>query len=204
MTHVTILDYGGNIRSVERACQAAGMRATVSDDHAIVASAERLILPGVGHAGDVMRRLESTGLAEAVRMVVQRGAPVLGICVGAQLLLDRSEEGDTTCFGFIEGTARKMPQLHVAWAPCMVVRHHVALNRSADVYFTHGYSLAPDNPQDRIAESAHGGEPFCCAIGKGNVVGVLWHPEKSGAAGVEVLRRFGEWQPPLATLRGER
>ena len=204
MAPVTILDYGGNIRSVERACQAAGMRASVSSDPAIVACAERIILPGVGHAGDVMRRLESTGLAEAVRMVVRRGAPVLGICVGAQLLLDRSEEGDTTCFGFIEGTARKMPQLHVAWAPCMVVRHHVVLNRSADVYFTHGYDLHPEQPMARVAESAHGAVPFCCAIGRDNVLGLLFHPEKSGAAGVEVLRRFGEWQPPLAKLRGER
>lgn len=200
---ITIVDYNaGNLRSVKRACDAVGIDAVFTQDAERVAKAQRLIFPGVGHAKTAMDTLVRTGLAEAVRHVVDSGAPVLGICVGAQLVLESSEEGPTRGLGFLPGHTRRLrptdPQLkipHMGWNNVRVEQPHpllAHLQPDDELYFVHSYYLDPDNPSDVYATTVHGFR-FCCALGRANLFATQFHPEKSGKVGLELLARFARW-----------
>ncbi|HET8933556.1 MAG TPA: imidazole glycerol phosphate synthase subunit HisH [Polyangiales bacterium] len=200
---ITIVDYNaGNLRSVKRACDAVGIEAVFTQDAERVARAERLIFPGVGHAKTAMDTLVSTGLGEAVRQVVERGAPVLGICVGAQLVLESSEEGPTPGLGFLPGHTRLLriedPRLkipHMGWNNVRVERPHpllAHLQPHDELYFVHSYYLDPADPADVYVTTEHGAR-FCCALGKDNLFATQFHPEKSGKVGLELLARFARW-----------
>jgi glutamine amidotransferase len=200
---ITIVDYNaGNLRSVKRACDAVGIEAVFTQDAERVAKADRVIFPGVGHARTAMQTLEHTGLAAAVRHAIGRGVPVLGICVGAQLLLDGSEEGPTHGLGVLPGQTRllriddrrlKIP--HMGWNEVHVEQQHpllAHLREHDELYFVHSYYLDPSAIAHVYATTDHG-RRFCCALGKDNVFATQFHPEKSGPVGLELLARFARW-----------
>jgi glutamine amidotransferase len=202
-TVIIIVDYNaGNLRSVKRACDAVGIDSVFTNDPDRVAKADRLIFPGVGHAKTAMDTLQQTGLAEAVRHVVKRGVPVLGICVGAQLVLDSSDEGPVNGLGFLRGRTRlfqledkrlKIP--HIGWNNVRVERPHPLLAHlpaDAELYFVHSYFLDPADSRDVYSTTDYGVR-FCSALGRDNLFATQFHPEKSGPLGLGVLAAFAKW-----------
>ena len=200
---ITIVDYNaGNIRSVQRACNEVGIKSQITQDPEQVLKAERVIFPGVGAAASAMETLISTGLDEAFRETVKKGTPTLGICIGAQIILNRSEESDTQCLGIISGTTVKFklsdPALkipHMGWNEVQVVQSHPLLEgiqNGDEFYFVHSYFPQPDNEKNVFAVSDYE-KPFCCALGQDNLFAAQFHPEKSGRFGLDMLRRFSTW-----------
>jgi glutamine amidotransferase len=201
---ITIVDYnGGNLRSVKRACDAVGIEAVFTQDPDRVARAERVIFPGVGHAKTAMDTIDRTGLGAAVKHVFERGVPLLGICVGAQLLLDGSDEGPTHGLGFLPGQTRLLevddPRLkipHIGWNAVQIERPHpllAHLQPNDELYFVHSYYLDPADPKHCYATTEHG-RRFCCAIGRDNLFATQFHPEKSARLGLELLASFARWE----------
>lgn len=199
---VTVIDYkASNLTSVLKALRHLGAEPVVTDaDAALVASAERIVLPGVGHFA-ATKRLDETGLTPAIRAAIARGVPFLGICVGMQWLYDGSTEAPDQpglghfpeqCTRFPEGS-EKVP--HVGWNS-LKVRNGSRLLAGVEpgeyVYFTHSYKgpVTTDT-----AATTHYIEPFAAAVERGNVFGVQFHPEKSGATGLKILRNFLEVAP---------
>ena len=211
MQSVALIDYGsGNLRSAEKALvRAAGGRAdiVVTNDPAIVASADRIVLPGVGAFAACMAALsERDGVIEAMNHAVHdRGVPFLGICVGLQLMASRGLEfGVTPGLGWIDGDVRKIevadPHLkipHMGWNNLLDVTDLPVLSglrAGAPVYFTHSYAMFPSDDADVAAWVDHGGR-FPAAVARGNLAGVQFHPEKSQSAGLKLLSDFLEWRP---------
>jgi glutamine amidotransferase len=201
---LALIDYGaGNLRSVENALRAAGCDdLIVTADAAVVARADRIVLPGVGAFGACARALRAVdGMVEAMGAAVAgRGVPFLGICVGMQLLADRGEEyGTHAGLGWIPGTVAAMRPTatakipHMGWNDVAATRDH-ALLLPGEAYFLHGYRFAVDDPADLLATTDHDG-PVTAAVGRGTVIGVQFHPEKSQAYGLAFLSRFLEWRP---------
>lgn len=200
---LTIVDYdGGNLRSVQRACAAIGLASEFTQDPARVANAEKIIFPGVGHAKTAMDTLVRTGLREAILEAFARGVPILGICVGAQLVLEASDEGPTPGLGLLRGRTRRFqfddPALkipHMGWNEVDPVRPHPLLDglaRGDAAYFVHSYYPDPADRADVFATSDYGA-PFCCALGRDNLFATQFHPEKSGPVGLALLERFARW-----------
>jgi glutamine amidotransferase len=210
MSSVVLIDYGsGNLPSARKALAVAAgdpSRVTVSDDPAVVARAERIVLPGVGAFAACMGALqERPGLVEAMNEAVrQRGAPFLGVCVGMQLLATRGLEfGVTQGLDWIGGEVRllqpadpsfKVP--HMGWNGLGASGHPLlsGLTDQPHMYFTHSYAFYPDDPSAVAANVDHGG-PFAAVVAKGNVAGVQFHPEKSQANGLKLLTNFMDWTP---------
>jgi glutamine amidotransferase len=208
---VALIDYGsGNLRSAEKALvKAADGRARIvaTADPQIVATADRVVLPGVGAFKACMEALAARdGLIEAMTEAAQtRGAPFLGVCVGMQLLASRGLEfGVTEGLGWIEGEVRKLDSAdpaakvpHMGWNNLVGVSDQpvvAPLAAGAPVYFTHSFAFFPEDEADVSAYVDHGGR-FPAAVARGNVAGVQFHPEKSQAAGLSLLARFLEWRP---------
>ena len=204
---IAIVDYNaGNLRSVKRACDAVGIPAQLTDDPTQVVGAERVIFPGVGHAASAMDTLRATGLDQALRTALAQGTPVLGICVGCQIILDRSEEGDTPGLGLIPGQTvrfqladRSLKIPHIGWNEVVVEQAHPLLRGVGvgdEFYFVHSYYPAPTHTEHIFASSEHGGR-FCCAVGDRNLFATQFHPEKSGRLGLALLERFSRWDGTL-------
>jgi glutamine amidotransferase len=200
---VTIIDYdAGNLTSVKRALDHLAVASTITADPAHVRSAERLIFPGVGQARAAMDVLRARGLDGALREAYARGTPILGICIGCQIVLTHSEEDDTPCLGLVEGEcvrfrpgdpALKVP--HMGWNAVTVTRPHPVLNGvqpGDEFYFVHSYYPRPREPQCICAVAEHG-VTFPAAIGRRNLFAAQFHLEKSGPVGLNVLRNFAEW-----------
>lgn len=200
---ITIIDYNaGNLTSVRRALEYLGLPCRVSAATDQVLAAERVIFPGVGHAAAAMQVLRQRGLDEALKTVYARGTPVLGICLGSQVVLAHSAEGDTACLGLIAGScprfalrdpALKIP--HMGWNAVQVTRPHFILKdlRPGDeFYFVHSYYPQPADIQHVFATAEYE-HTFPAAIGCRNLFAVQFHPEKSGAAGLNLLRNFAAW-----------
>jgi len=201
---ISILDYGaGNLRSVQRACQAIGEPQCVVRDVDGLRRAERIIFPGIGAAASAMENLAALGVSEALLECVRQGIPTLGICIGAQVALDRSEEGETPGLGLLPGVTRRFefddPTLkvpHIGWNEVRVTRAHPLLEGvqpGAEFYFVHSYYLDPESAEHRYAVSEYGGD-FTVAIGQGSFFATQFHPEKSGRLGLDLLKRFGRWE----------
>lgn len=183
----------GNTQSLLFALDRLGTRARLTADPAILADADRLFLPGVGHAGFVMRRVAELGLVDLLRAYSR---PLLGICLGLQLLMDRTAEGDTPCLGRIPGDvapiapAPDRPVPHMGWNVLHRRADHPLIEGVRDgdhVYFVHGYA-APVSPTT-LAHVDYGG-PLTAIAAHGNAMGCQFHPERSGAVGARILENF--------------
>jgi len=205
---ITIVDYNaGNPTSVKRALASVGVDSVITPSADAVRAAERIIFPGVGHATSTMAVLVERGLDRALGDAFAAGTPILGICVGAQLSLGHSEEGDTTCLGLVPGNVRRFPVLprelkvpHMGWNRVQVKRAHPLLEglpEENELYFVHSYYLEPMNPEHVLATSEHGIE-FVSAFATGNFAAMQFHPEKSGPLGIGILQRFASWVPAPA------
>jgi len=191
---VVLVDAGGtNIGSVRYALQRLGTDAALTSDPETIRAASHVILPGVGAAGPGMRRLRDAGLVDVLRGLTQ---PVLGVCLGMQLLCERSEEGDTECLGVIPAPVRHFavaPGLrvpHMGWNALRVAATHplvVDLRDGDSAYFVHSYAV-PTGAYT-IAESDHGGT-FAAIVANGNFMGMQFHPERSADVGARLLRNF--------------
>ncbi|HYC98994.1 imidazole glycerol phosphate synthase subunit HisH [Brevundimonas sp.] len=199
MTTVTVLSYGaGNVASVQFALERLGATVRLTADPAEVADAERLVLPGVGAAGYAMARLSDLGLIEPVRAFSR---PLLGVCLGQQLLFGTSEEGDgVDMLGLIPGTVRRLepapdrPVPHMGWSRLSMARPDPLLegvDEGAYAYFVHSY-VCPDGDAT-LARADYGG-PVPAVVRSGNRWGCQFHPERSAAAGARILRNFLELQ----------
>ena len=198
---IAIVDYGlGNLASVARAMAAIGHPAEVTGDPCAVARAARLILPGVGAFAAGMANLIALGLADPIRAHIEAGKPFLGICLGLQLLMAESEEGASETavergLGLFPGVARllsgpgKVPQ--IGWNSLRVRRPHPFLGavEGRYFYFVHSYYVDPADESLVVATTTYGME-FAAALGRGNVLAVQFHPEKSGRVGLDLLRTF--------------
>jgi glutamine amidotransferase len=204
VTLITIVDYdAGNLHSVKRACDAVGLRAKLSRDPDEIARASKVIFPGVGAARRAMEVLRATGLDQALIAAYRAGTPILGVCLGSQIVLDRSEEGNVPCLGLIAGETKRFvvsdPSLkipHMGWNEVTVTRPHPLLTSLVpgdEVYFVHSYYPAPADPANVYATSDHGGS-FCCALGSANLFAMQFHPEKSGTVGLKILESFSRWE----------
>jgi glutamine amidotransferase len=195
----------GNLHSVENALRAAGASdLTVTADPEIIARAERIVLPGVGAFGACAANLRAIDGLEAAlrRRVLDEGAPFLGICVGMQLLAERGEElGQHAGLGWIAGSVRRLDPAgtdakvpHMGWNDVIPLGTH-PLVQPGEAYFLHSYAFeGPEDGVDVIARTDHAG-PVTAAIGRDNIVGVQFHPEKSQRYGIALLARFLEWRP---------
>lgn len=188
---LAIVDLGcGNTGSVAMAFERLGLDPTVTADVAAIGSADRVILPGVGSAGFAMRRIEALGLRGPLRALSQ---PVLGICLGMQLLFERSEEADTACLGVIDGTVRRlgrqsgMPVPHMGWSRLTVRDKSIGLESGDYVYFAHSYAC--DDGPCSVATAKYG-RAIPAVVRRANYLGVQFHPERSGEAGARFLERF--------------
>ncbi|MDT5062860.1 MAG: imidazole glycerol-phosphate synthase subunit HisH [Acidobacteriota bacterium] len=195
---MAIIDYGvGNLRSVEKAFAATGCEAVLTGDERVLREAEKLVLPGVGAFGACMRQLTERGFDELVRERVRAGVPLLGVCVGMQMLFAESEEfGMTGGLGLLRGRVRRftndllVPQ--VGWNQVRVRREHplfADLEESAFFYFVHSYYCDPADEDVVLGETDYGGL-YASVVGQGDVYGVQFHPEKSQAAGLRLLKNF--------------
>lgn len=198
---VTIVDYQmGNLRSVQKALQHVGVQAIISDDPDQIASADRLILPGVGAFGDAMRELRTRQLIEPITDFIAKNKPFLGICLGLQLLFDEGEEGGThRGLGVIPGRVvkfelpveYKVP--HMGWNRVVPRKSpgHLFKNLPSNphFYFVHSYFVQPLEPEVAWLDCDYGGD-FCAAVSRENLYATQFHPEKSQLHGLELLKNF--------------
>jgi glutamine amidotransferase len=198
---IAIIDYGvGNLRSVEKALEAAGARAVLTGDPGMIREAERLVLPGVGAFGECARRLREAKLDRLVLDAVAQSKPVIGLCVGLQLMFDEGHEfGRHTGLGLMRGRVIRFPEdgprvPQIGWNQIERAKQHPLLAGLSDgtyFYFVHSYRVEADDPEDVVAETEYGVcYPSICA--RGPVMGVQFHPEKSQNAGLRLLRNFAD------------
>ncbi|MFA5683545.1 MAG: imidazole glycerol phosphate synthase subunit HisH [Lysobacteraceae bacterium] len=194
MMRVAVIDAGGaNIGSVRYALDRLGVASVLTADADVIAASERVILPGVGAGKVAMARLRELDLIQTIRSLQQ---PLLGICLGMQLLFESSEEGDVETLGLLAGRVTKLPEAtgiripHMGWNQLAIRRESpllAGIESGAACYFVHSYA-APVT-QDCIASSAHG-LPFAAVVQRGNVAGAQFHPERSAATGARLLQNF--------------
>ena len=197
MTSFVIVDYGaGNIRSVQKAFQRLGHEAVITVDPQVVAEAQAVVFPGQGASPAAMASLERTGLADAIRQAVSRGTPFLGVCLGLQLLMDWSEEGDTACLGILPGAVRRLPEgqkvPQMGWNAVRVRGSHpffAGVPQDSHFYFVHSYYAEPREQAAVLATTSYGVE-FCSVAVKDNIIATQFHPEKSGPLGLRLYDNF--------------
>ena len=199
MTQVAIIDYGvGNLRSVEKAFAAMGCEAIVSDDEGVLRSSERLVLPGVGAFAACMKELKKRGFDRLVKESVNEGTPLLGVCVGMQLLFEESEEfGSTPGLGLLKGSVRRFVEdlvvPHVGWNSIHQTQPHVlfeGIEEGSFCYFVHSFYCEAAEQRVVVGETEYG-RRYASVVAEGNVCGVQFHPEKSQEIGLRMLRNFG-------------
>jgi glutamine amidotransferase len=196
---IAIVNYGvGNLRSVEKAFEAVGANAVLTNDAAVIRSAERIVLPGVGAFGECARLLRESGLDRPVVEAAEAGKPLLGLCVGLQLMFDEGHEfGVHKGLGLMPGRVVRFPDAgphvpQIGWNQIENIKNHPLLSGLEEgtyFYFVHSYHVIADDPQDVLAETEYGIQyPSICA--RGSLAGVQFHPEKSQNAGLKLLANF--------------
>lgn len=211
MKNLVIIDYGaGNLLSVQRALKYLGLEPVISSDANIISSASKMILPGVGAFGDAMNALHNMRLVEPIKLAASNGIPILGICLGMQLLLDESEEfGVSRGLGLIPGKVLQLSQKkgmaedvkipNIGWRRLLAGKNDrfesgVVSCFKGDLgkyyYFVHSYYAQPKKNEHVLSSSEYGGVLFPAVIGSGKIIGCQFHPEKSGPNGLNFLRDF--------------
>ena len=212
MKKIVVVDYGmGNLRSVAQALRAVAPEANVliSGEVADIESADRIVLPGQGAMPDCMRSLRESGVQDAL-MVAARNKPLLGVCIGEQMLFDGSEEGDAAGLGLLpgkvvrfqldgqlqeDGSRFKVPQM--GWNQVQQNASHPMWQDIADnsyFYFVHSYFAQPEQGAHTVGLTVYGA-PFSCAVARDNIFATQFHPEKSGAIGLQLYKNFVHWNP---------
>lgn len=205
---IQIVDYkAGNLRSVQRACRFVGVEAELQKDPDRIARASRIIFPGVGTAESGMQTLRQSGLGAALQEAFRQGTPILGICLGAQIILQHSEEGDQDCLGIIPGQCRRFcfqdPTLkipHIGWNAVHKTQEHPLLRDFEDgieYYYVNSYYPHPVSDAYVFGHSDYGGT-FCAMLGVANLFATQFHLEKSGRYGLALLQRFTQWDGALS------
>jgi len=200
---IAIVDYGvGNLFSLKSSLEAVGAEVTVTSDPAVLEKADKLLLPGVGAFADAAQKLRDTGLGQRITELARAGKPLLGICLGMQLLFDKSLEfGEHPGLGLIPGTVRPIAQVipqglkipHIGWNALNFTKKSPLFSRIREgdcVYFVHSFYAA--DCDGAVIATAEYGAALTAAVAKGNVFGCQFHPEKSGAVGLEILRAFAQ------------
>ncbi|SEO87518.1 imidazole glycerol phosphate synthase subunit HisH [Propionispora vibrioides] len=196
---IAIIDYGmGNLFSVEKAFVKLGAPVTVSGDPRVIAAADKVVLPGVGAFGDCMHNLQQRGMVEVIRSVVASGRPLLGICLGLQVLFQGSEENPGVAgLGIFPGMVRKIqaPGMKIPQMGWNSLEYRTpsflfsGLDEVSYTYFVHSFQAVPEDPELITAVTEYGG-PVTAAVGRGNVQAVQFHPEKSSRTGLSILQNF--------------
>ncbi|MCX7981742.1 MAG: imidazole glycerol phosphate synthase subunit HisH [Syntrophales bacterium] len=204
---VGIIDYrAGNLTSVARALTHLSIPSIITDDPTVLQECERIIFPGVGAAGQAMQDLKRTGMDEFLRNAIKNKIPVLGICLGTQIILEYSEENSTPCLGLLPGLVRRFPSdltdrkgrlkvPHMGWNKVKITRNHPVfyeIAEEAEFYFVHSYYPVPKNDSHILGWTEYG-ITFCSIIAVENIVAVQFHPEKSGRPGLQILKNFCYW-----------
>ena len=200
--NLVVIDYdSGNLRSVAKALESVGVRPTVTADQAEIASADAVIFPGVGSAPAAMAALNSRKLVQPLRDYVASGRPFMGVCLGLQLLMDRTEEGDAPCLGIVPGETKRLATgglaaglkvPHMGWNSVRFTGDQPVFRgipQDSYFYFVHSYYAVPDDT-DGLAGVTSYGVDFCSVYAKGNLVATQFHPEKSGPVGVSIYKNF--------------
>ena len=208
---IGLIDYGmGNLHSVAKALEKVGAQVQLVKQADDIANYDRIVLPGVGAFRDCMHTLKETGMADALKETVAKGTPFLGICLGMQVLMTRSYEfGVHAGLNLIEGEVKHFPEGHVergfkiphmGWNDVVLPdgKAHKVLQdvqQGDQTYYVHSYYCVPRNPSDLLAACSYGDFPFASVIGRDNVLGMQFHPEKSQKVGMNLLQGFVQWQP---------
>lgn len=210
MNNVLVVDYGmGNLYSIGRALEHLGASVRISDSPENIEKADRLVLPGVGAFADGVRGLEERGLIEPLKKYASSGRPLLGICLGMQLLFEMSEEFGEHCgLGLVPGRVVAVPATdvdgkphkvpHMGWSALRrpVGRHSwtgtilANVEEGEAVYFVHSFMAVPANKSNRFADTHYGGQQICAAVHWDHIYGCQFHPEKSGKVGLRILKTF--------------
>jgi imidazole glycerol-phosphate synthase subunit HisH len=204
---IAIIEYNaGNITSVARALHAIGHDFVITDDTKMLDSASHVIFPGVGAAGEAMAYLKDKKLDAWLKICFQSGKPILGICLGTQIILNQSEENDTDCIGLAAGVTKRFPENlqaagralkipHMGWNRVALKRHHPlfeGIDPAAEYYFVHSYYPAPSDEAAVLGTTDYG-MTFCSVLAVKNLVAMQFHPEKSGRPGLRILKNFCAW-----------
>jgi glutamine amidotransferase len=199
---IIIVDYGaGNLTSVYNALKYLNIKSRISNDPAEIENARKIIFPGVGAAKNAMRTLNKTGIGESIKNSFKKGIPILGICIGCQIILESSEEdGGVQCLELLKGKAAKFktePNLkipHIGWNQVYFTKKHLVFQDVPDgsnFYFVHSYHPSIDiSPLHTYGTTTYGSQTFPCIIGKDNLIATQFHLEKSGEIGLKVLSNF--------------
>ncbi|PKN52345.1 MAG: imidazole glycerol phosphate synthase subunit HisH [Deltaproteobacteria bacterium HGW-Deltaproteobacteria-13] len=205
---IAIINYNaGNITSVARALQNIGQDFVITDDTNMLEAASHVIFPGVGAAGEAMVYLREKNLDAWLKKYIKTGKPLLGICLGTQIILDYSEENKTECVGLIAGSTKRFPEKltsegellkipHMGWNSVQFRRSHPVFKDvapDAEFYFVHSYYPAPSDDSAVLGTTDYG-MTFCSVLAKDNLVAMQFHPEKSGRPGLQILRNFCAWR----------
>lgn len=207
---IAIIDYNaGNLTSVARALLHIGFKCEITNDKRTIMDARRIILPGVGAAGSAMNSLKQMSLDHTIREFFKSGKPVLGICLGTQIVMGHSEENNTQCIGIVEGNVKAFPLdlaspdgeklkiPHMGWNSIKLKKNHPVmdgLHNNDEFYFVHSYYPEPFNSSHIIAQTEYG-KTFPSVVGFNNIIATQFHPEKSGKPGLVLLKNFCKWQP---------
>lgn len=205
---IGIIDYeAGNLTSVQRALASLGVKSIITGDKQVLEKSEKIIFPGVGAAGKAMAGLKRLGLDQSILDAYQKGTPILGICLGTQIIMEHSDENDTTCLGLIPGEVHRFQEgmigedgrvlkvPHMGWNRIEIKQSHPlfeGLDKDNEFYFVHAYYPVPKDPKNLLAETVHG-KRFASALVSHNLVALQFHLEKSGKPGLRILSNFCRW-----------
>jgi len=208
MEGIAIVDYGaGNLTSVQRALNRLHIKSDITKDPSSITKADRIIFPGVGAAGRAMETLMSSGIDEALKIAFNKGTPILGICLGIQIIMERSEEDNVKCLGIIPGEVKRFPEdlkdkngerlkvPHMGWNRVFLKREHPLFREISpehEFYFVHSYYPCPKEENHIIGETEYG-IIFCSVVARDNFIALQFHPEKSGRPGLKILENFSCW-----------
>ena len=205
---IAIIEYNaGNITSVARALHSIGQDFVITDDTKMLNAASHAIFPGVGAAGEAMAYLKDKKLDRWLKQCLQSGKPILGICLGTQIILDRSEENNTDCIGLVSGSTKRFPDHlksagsalkipHMGWNSVTLKQNHPVfanIDPAAEYYFVHSYYPSPESEAAVLGTTDYG-ITFCSVLAMKNLIATQFHPEKSGRPGLQILKNFCAWR----------